>query len=151
MMGTLDAGTDSETVQLLLRELAATTRTMTPPAETATMVGALAGGLAALREILDQLAGLHERSADTAVDVTGDGDAGYRGAFDVALQLSQAAMEVERAAASVEAAHHTARGLAWPSVTRPANGMAGPPDRRLVPPSLFSDSRPHHDPAGISR
>lgn len=152
MMVTLDPTTDAETARELLRELVHTTRTMTPPAETATMIGSLASGLDALRQILDQLGGWHERAAEGAVDAAGDGDVGYRTAFDVAMQLSQAAMGVEQAASAVDAAHHSASRISWPG----AGGEAGRApavrsDRRLAPPSLFgvSDTRP--EPAGISR
>jgi hypothetical protein len=152
MMVTLDPTTDVETVRELLAELAHTTRSMTGPAETATMIGSLASGLVALRQVLDELAGWHERAADGAVDVAGDGDVGYRRSFDVALQLSQAAMEIERAATAVDAAHQPASGIHWPATEQNTGRVpAVRSDRRLAPPSLFGIDGTRQEPAGISR
>lgn len=152
MMVTLDPDTDSATVGELLRAIAHATRTMPPRAETATMIGSLASGLDALREALDQLAVWHERAADGAVDAAGDGDGGYRTAFDVALQLSQAAMEVEQAATAVEAAHHVAGRISWPAADQGSGrALAVRSDRRLAPPSLFGVAGTRHEPAGISQ
>lgn len=151
-MGTLDPTIDSDTVGELLRELAHTTRTMAPPAETATMIGSLASGLGALRQVLDQLAGWHERAAEGAVDMAGDGDVGYRGSFDVAMQLTQAAMEVERATAAVDAARQTASRITWPTAGQtPGRAPARASDRQLAPPSLFGVAETRREPAGISR
>jgi hypothetical protein len=152
MMVTLDPTTDTATVRELLRELAHTTRTMTGPAETATMIGSLASGLDALRQVLDQLSGWHERAADGAVDAAGDGDVGYRSAFDVAMQLSQAAMEVERAATAVAAAHQTASGITWPAADQQTgHAPVRRSERRLAPPSLFGIDDTRQQLAGISR
>ena len=152
MMVTLDPTTDTETVRELLHELAHTTRTMTRPAETATMIGSLASGLDALRQVLDQLSGWHEQAADDAVDAAGNGDVGYRSTFDVAMQLSQAAMEVERAATAVDAAHQTASRITWPGAGQHAgHAPARRSERRLAPPSLFGIDSTRHEPAGISR
>lgn len=151
MVGTLDPTTDVETVRELLGELAHTTRSMTVQAETATMIGSLASGLGALRQVLDQLASWHERTAEGAVDATGNGDAGYRSSFDVAMQLSQAAMELDRATAAVDTAQHTAERIHWPAADPPpAPSPSARSERQLAPPSLFgaADSRP--EPAGIS-
>jgi hypothetical protein len=152
MMVTLDPTTDTATVRELLRELAHTTRSMTGPAETATMIGSLASGLVALRQVLDELSGWHERAADGAVDAAGDGDVGYRYAFDVALHLSQAAMEVERAVTAVAAAHQTASHISWSAAEQRSSRVpAVRPGRRLAPPSLFGIDDPRQEPAGISR
>ena len=152
MMATLDPTTDTETVVELLRELAHTTRTTTRPAETATMIGSLASGLDALRDVLDQLAAWHERTADGAVDAAGNGDVGYRRSFDVAMQLAQAAMEVERAATAVDTAHHAASGIHWPAADQgPGRVPVRPSGRQLAPPSLFGADGPRLEPAGISR
>lgn len=152
MMVTLDPTTDTETVRELLRELAHSTRTMAPVAETATMLGSLASGIDALREVLDQLSRWHERAADGAVDPSGDGDVGYRGAFDVAMQLSQAAMELERAARVVDTAHDTAGGITWPAADRQADrAPVRTSERRLAPPSLFGTGPTRQEPAAISR
>jgi hypothetical protein len=153
MMVTLDPTTDTETARELLRELAHTTRSMTGPAETAAMIGSLASGLDALRQVLDQLSGWHERAADGAVDPAGDGDVGYRSAFDVAIHLSQAAMEIERAATAVDAAHQTASHISWPAAQQESSRVpAVRSERRLAPPSLFGiDDTRRQEPAGISR
>jgi hypothetical protein len=151
-MVTLDPTTDTETVRELLAELAHTTRSMTGPAETATMIGSLASGLDALRQVLDQLSAWHEQAADGAVDAAGDGDVGYRAAFDVALHLSQAAMEIERAATAVDAAHQPASGIHRPATEQNTGRVpAVRSDRRLAPPSLFGADGPRLEPAGISR
>ncbi len=151
MMVTLDATTDVETVRVLLAELAHTTRSMTGPAETATMIGSLASSLVALRQVLDELSAWHERAADGAVDAAGDRDVGYRAAFDIALHLSQAAMEIERAARSVDAAHQPARHISWPAAERtPDRVPAVRSGRRLAPPSLFGTADPRQQPAGVS-
>ena len=155
MIGTLDPTIDSDRVGELLRELAHATQMMAPQAETATMIGSLASGLAALRQVLDQLASWHERAAEGAVDVAGDGDVGYRGSFDVAMQLSQAAVEVERATTAVDAAQQTADRIHWPAVDQapgraPTRASAVQSDRRLAPPSLFGVAETRHEPAVIS-
>lgn len=152
MIGTLDPTTDSENLGELLRGLAHTTRTMGPTAETATMLGSLASGLGALRQVLDQLASWHERAADGAIDAAGDGDVGYRHSFDVAMQLSQAAMEVERATTAVTSAQQTAGRITWPAGDQTPNRVpAGRSDRQLAPPSLFGTSGTRREPAGIAR
>lgn len=152
MMVTLDPTTDAETVGVMLRELAHNTRTMTPPPETATMIGSLASGLDALRGILDELSGRHERAADGAIDAAGDGDVGHRSSLDVAMHLAQAAMELERAATSAAAAHQTARGITWPAAERqPDRVTARPRERRLAPPSLFGADSARQQPAGLAR
>lgn len=148
---TLDPTTDAGAVAELLRELAHSTRMMAPQAETATMIGSLASGLGALREVVDQLASWHERAAEDAVDVAGDGDVGYRSAFDVAMQLSQAAMEVERAATAVDAAHQTANRITWPAADKaPDRAPAVRSSRQLASPSLFGAGETRREPTGIS-
>ncbi|MTV26444.1 hypothetical protein FTX61_13620 [Nitriliruptoraceae bacterium ZYF776] len=143
--------TDTGTVAELLRELVHSSRMMPPQFETATMVGSLAAGLGALREVLDQLASWHERAAEGAVDAAGDGDIGYRASFDVAMQLSRAAMEVERATTAVEAAHQTADRISWPDADRvPERAPTDRSSRRLAPPSLFGAGETRREPAGIS-
>ncbi|MTV25159.1 hypothetical protein FTX61_07000 [Nitriliruptoraceae bacterium ZYF776] len=152
MIGTLDPTTDTENLGELVRGLAHTTRTMGPTVETATMLGSLASGLGGLRQVLDQLAGWHERAADGAVGAAGDGDVGYRHSFDVAMQLSQAAMEVERATAAVNSAQQTAERISWPDADQTPNRVpAGRSDRKLAPPSLFGASETRREPAGIAR
>jgi len=152
MIATLDPTVDSERVGELLRELAHTTRTMAPQAETATMIGSLASGLGALRQVLDQLAGWHERAAEGAVEVAGDADGGYRSSFDVAMQLSQAAMELERATTAVASARQTADRIHWPDATQtPGRAPARASDRHLAPPSLFGAGEMPREPAGLSR
>lgn len=148
---TWDPTTDAGTVAELLGELAHSSRLMPPQVETATMVGSLAAGLGALREVLDQLASWHERAAEGAVDAAGDGDVGYRSAFDVAMQLSQAAMELERATTAVAAAHQTADRISWPAADRVLDlAPADRSSRRLAPPSLFGAGETRRESAGIS-
>ncbi len=152
MMVTLDPTADVETVRVLLAELAHTTRSMPSTAETATMIGSLASSLVALRQVLDQLSAWHEQAADGALDAAGDRDAGYRAAFDVALHLSQAAMEIERAATAVDAAHQPASHISWPAAEQgPGRVPVRRSDRRLAPPSLFGIDDPRTEPAGVSR
>ena len=151
MIGTLDPTIDSERVREQLRELAHATQMMGSQAETATMIGSLASGIGALRHVLDQLARWHERAAEDAVDVAGDGEVGYRGSFDVAMQLSQAAMELERAATAVDAARQTAEGITWPDADlTTTRAPAGRSDRQLAPPSLFGVGETRRAPAGMS-
>ena len=152
MIGTLDPAVDSEALGELLHGLAHSTRTMGPTVETATMLGSLASGLGALREVLDQLAGWHERAADGAIDAAGDGEVGYRHSFDVAMQLSQAAMEVERATTAVHGAQQSAERITWPDADQTPNRVrAGRSDRQPAPPSLFGASETRREPAGLAR
>jgi hypothetical protein len=82
----------------------------------------------------------------------GAGDGGYRTAFDVAMELSRAAMGVEQAATAVEAAHHAAGRISWPATDQnTGRALAVRSDRRLAPPSLFGVAGTRDEPVGISR
>lgn len=151
MVVTLDPGTDAATACEVLRSLAHTTRTLGDPGDMPAMIESIGAGLDALRQVLDQLANWHERAADRMVDIAGDGDAGYRAAFDVAMQLWQAAIHVEQATTAVGEACTDADRIGWPTSQPARVAVTGHGDRQLAPPSLFGAGTPGSDPAGISR
>jgi hypothetical protein len=147
---TLDPGIDAATAREVLHGLAHTTRTLDEPGDMPGMIESLGGSLGSLRQVLDQLANWHERTADQTIDTTGDGDGGYRAAFDVAMQLWQAAIHVEQATDAVAAARDPAGRISWPPI-RPATHTGGRAERSLAPPSLFGADTTRPDTAGISR
>jgi hypothetical protein len=90
---TSDANSASEA----LRGLAHATRTFQEPADTYRVIGDLLGGVRSLRQVLDQLASVHDSHSDRVTDDARDYAAGATAATSAADELRQAAALVDQA------------------------------------------------------
>lgn len=136
-----DAAVDAEAAGEALRGLAHASRVIGDPADTYSILGALASALASLGQSLDQLATWHDRNAGRATDDHNNHRAGRHHASAAAEYLRDAATGIRRAQGAVdEAWNHNGR-IAWqpdfpmdPARREPARGQH---PRALPPASAF--------------
>lgn len=106
---TADAAEASEA----LRGLAHASRTFDQPAEMYGVIGDLSSGIRSLRQVLDQIADVHERKSAHAFDDSGDHDAGVRDALAAAEELRQSAILVDQAYDRLAEGFIAAGRIAW--------------------------------------
>ncbi|MCH1882900.1 hypothetical protein [Agrococcus sp. ARC_14] len=106
---TADAAEASEA----LRGLAHASRGFDQPAQMYGVIGDLSSGLRSLRQVLDQLAGVHSRKVAHAFNDDGDHQAGVRDALAAAEELHQAANLVDRAYDRLAEGFIAAGRIAW--------------------------------------
>lgn len=104
-----DAGETSEA----LRGLAHASRGVVEPAQMYGGIGELSAAMRSLRQVLDQLAVVHERETGRAFDDAGDHEAGVRDALAAAAGLHQAANLVDRAYDRLAEGFVAAGRIAW--------------------------------------
>lgn len=129
-----DPRADADAAREALRGLAHATHSVTDPADTYAVLGALSAGFASLGQSLDQLAEWHHRNADRAATDTGSRDAGRRHAVEAADGLHDAATLVERVRAAVDEAWNANGRIAWHPEPQPSTPS---PARRLAEPYMF--------------
>jgi hypothetical protein len=106
---TADAAEASEA----LRGLAHASRGLDQPAEMYGVIGDLSSGMRSLRQVLDQIADVHERKAAHAFNDDGNHEAGVRDALAAAEELRQAANLVDRAYDRLADGFIAAGKIAW--------------------------------------
>lgn len=82
-----DSTADAAEASEALRGLAHASRGFDEPAQMYGVVGELSSAMRSLRQVLDQLADVHERETEHAFDDAGDHEAGVRDALAVATEL----------------------------------------------------------------
>lgn len=106
---TADAAEASEA----LRGLAHASRGLDQPAEMYGVIGDLSSGMRSLRQVLDQIADVHERKVAHAFSDDGNHEAGVRDALAAAEELRQAANLVDRAYDRLADGFIAAGKIAW--------------------------------------
>jgi len=106
---TADAAEASEA----LRGLAHASRGLDQPAEMYGVIGDLSSGMRSLRQVLDQIADVHERKVAHAFNDDGNHEAGVRDALAAAEKLRQAANLVDRAYDRLADGFIAAGKIAW--------------------------------------
>lgn len=106
---TADAAEASEA----LRGLAHASRGLDQPAEMYGVIGDLSSGMRSLRQLLDQIADVHERKVAHAFNDDGNHEAGVRDALAAAEELRQAANLVDRAYDRLADGFIAAGKIAW--------------------------------------
>lgn len=106
---TADAAEASEA----LRGLAHASRGLDQPAEMYGVIGDLSSGMRSLRQVLDQIADVHERKVAHAFNDDGNHEAGVRDALAAAEELRQAANLVDRAYDRLADGFIAACKIAW--------------------------------------
>lgn len=106
---TADAAEASEA----LRGLAHASRGLDQPAEMYGVIGDLSSGMRSLRQVLDQIADVHERKVAHAFNDDGNHEAGVRDALAAAEELRQAANLVDRAYDRLADGFIAAGKIAW--------------------------------------
>ena len=86
-----DSTADAAEASEALRGLAHASRGFDQPAEMYGVIGDLSSGMRSLRQVLDQIADVHERKAALAFNDDGNHEAGVRDALAAAEELRQAA------------------------------------------------------------
>ena len=118
-----DSTADAAEASEALRGLAHASRGFDQPAQMYGVIGDLSSGLRSLRQVLDQLAGVHSRKDAHAFNDDGDHEAGVRDALAAAEELHQAAILVDRAYERLAEGFIAAGRIAWhpePFVEQPA-------------------------------
>ena len=106
---TADAAEAAEAVQ----GLAYTSRGFVQPAQMYGVIGDLSSGMRSLRQVLDQIADIHERKAVYAFNDDGSHKAGLRDALTAAEELRRAANLVDRAYDRLAEGFVAAGRIAW--------------------------------------
>ena len=86
-----DSTADAAEASEALRGLAHASRAFDQPAQMYGVIGDLSLGMRSLRQVLDQIADVHERKAAHAFNDAGNHEAGVRDALAAAEELRQAA------------------------------------------------------------
>ena len=118
-----DSTADAAEASEALRGLAHTSRGFDQPAQMYGVIGDLSSGMRSLRQVLDQIADVHERKAAHAFNDDGSHEAGVRDALAAAEELHQAAILVNRAYERLAEGFIAAGRIAWhpePFVEQPA-------------------------------
>ena len=108
-----DSIADAAEASEALRGLAHASRVFDQPAEMYGVIGDLSSGIRSLRQVLDQIADVHERKAAHAFDDDGNHHAGVRDAFAAAEELRQSAILVDQAYDRLAAGFIAAGRIAW--------------------------------------
>ena len=147
-----DSTADAAEASEALRGLAHASRTFDQPAQMYGVIGDLSSGMRSLRQVLEQLADVHERKAAHAFNDDGDHAAGVRDALTTAEELRRSARVVDQAYDRLAEGFVAAGRIAWhpepdasveaidePSPTRDGSELLvsysspGAPKRRDVP------------------
>ena len=108
-----DSTADAAEASEALRGLAHASRAFDQPAQMYGVIGDLSLGMRSLRQVLDQIADVHERKAAHAFNDDGNHDAGVRDALAAAEELRQAASLVDRAYDRLAEGFIAAGRIAW--------------------------------------
>ena len=108
-----DSTADAAEVSEALRGLAHASRGFDQPAQMYGVIGDLSSGMRSLRQVLDQIADVHERKAALAFNDDGNHEAGVRDALAAAEELRQAASLVDRAYDRLAEGFIAAGRIAW--------------------------------------
>lgn len=108
-----DSIADAAEASEALRGLAHASRGFDEPAQMYGVIGELSSAMRSLRQVLDQLADVHERETGRAFDDAGDHEAGVRDALAAAAGLHQAANLVDRAYDRLAEGFVAAGRIAW--------------------------------------
>ena len=108
-----DSTADAAEASEALRGLAHASRTFDQPAQMYGVIGDLSSGMRSLRQVLDQIADVHERKAAHAFNDDGNHEAGVRDALAAAEELHQAANLVDRAYDRLAEGFIAAGRIAW--------------------------------------
>ena len=108
-----DSTADAAEASEALRGLAHASRTFDQPAQMYGVIGDLSSGMRSLRQVLDQIADVHERKAAHAFNDDGSHEAGVRDALTAAEELHQAANLVDRAYDRLAEGFIAAGRIAW--------------------------------------
>ena len=108
-----DSTADAAEASEALRGLAHASRGFDQPAEMYGVIGDLSSGMRSLRQVLDQIADVHERKAAHAFNDAGNHEAGARDALATAEELRQAAKLVDRAYDRLAEGFIAAGRIAW--------------------------------------
>ena len=108
-----DSTADAAEASEALRGLAHASRTFDQPAQMYGVIGDLSSGMRSLRQVLDQIADVHERKAAHAFNDDGSHEAGVRDALAAAEELHQAANLVDRAYDRLADGFIAAGKIAW--------------------------------------
>ena len=108
-----DSTADAAEASGALRGLTHASRGFDQPAEMYGVVGDLSSGMRSLRQVLGQIADVHERKAAHAFNDAGDHEAGVRDALAAAEELRQAASLVDRACDRLAEGFIAAGRIAW--------------------------------------
>jgi hypothetical protein len=108
-----DSTADAAEASEALRGLAHASRAFDQPAQMYGVIGDLSLGMRSLRQVLDQIADVHERKAAHAFNDDGNHDAGVRDALAAAEELRQAASLVDRAYDRLAEGFISAGRIAW--------------------------------------
>ncbi|MFT3889949.1 MAG: hypothetical protein QM713_17540 [Arachnia sp.] len=108
-----DSVADAAEASEALRGLAHASRVFDQPAEMYGVIGDLSSGIRSLRQVLDQIADVHERKAAHAFHDDGNHDAGVRDALTTAEELRQSARLVDQAYDRLAEGFVAAGRIAW--------------------------------------
>ncbi|GAB97687.1 hypothetical protein BJY21_003902 [Kineosphaera limosa] len=108
-----DSTADAAEASEALRGLAHASRAFDEPAQMYGVIGDLSSGMRSLRQVLDQIADVHERMAAHAFNDDGSHEAGVRDALAAAEELRQAANLVDRAYDRLAEGFIAAGRIAW--------------------------------------
>ena len=108
-----DSTADAAEASEALRGLAHASRTFDQPAQMYGVIGDLSSGMRSLRQVLEQLADVHERKVAHAFNDDGGHAAGVRDALATAEELRRSARLVDQAYDRLAEAFVTAGRIAW--------------------------------------
>ena len=108
-----DSTADAAEASEALRGLAHASRTFDQPAQMYGVIGNLSSGMRSIRQVLDQIADVHERKAAHAFNDDGSHEAGVRDTLTAAEELRQAANLVDRAYDRLAEGFIAAGRIAW--------------------------------------
>lgn len=144
-----DPVADARAAAEALRGLAHASHAIDQPGDSYTVLAALSGALASLRQTLEQLAAHHDREAGHAA-VEGDRGAGRDEALRAAAELRGAAGLTGQAASCLDAAWIRNGRVAW-HTEQPQPPVSGRP-QLPAPPVVVQDApRPPRDLGGLGR
>ncbi len=108
-----DSTADAAEASEALRGLAHASRGFDQPAQMYGVIGDLSSGMRSLRQVLDQIAHVHERKAAHAFNDDGNHEAGVRDALAAAEELHRAANLVDQAYDRLAEGFIAAGKIAW--------------------------------------
>lgn len=108
-----DSTADASEAREALRALAHASRTFEQPADMYRVIGDISSAMRSLRQVLDQIADVHERKTAHAFDDSGDHDAGVRDALAASEELRQSAILVDQAYDRLAEGFIAAGRIAW--------------------------------------
>lgn len=108
-----DSAADAAEASEALRGLAHASRTFDQPAQMYGVIGDLSSGMRSLRQVLEQLAGVHEQKVAHAFNDGGDHAAGVRDALATAEELRRSARLIDQAYDRLAEGFVAAGRIAW--------------------------------------